>query len=72
MQTSTSSNITLADGVVHTFFARDPAPFEEPPYRPERDLNATVGQQRLQLGQRDVGRRPVSIQDQLGMRFDLT
>ena len=31
-----------------------------------------IGQERLQLGQGDVGRRLVSVQDQPGMRLDLT
>jgi len=45
------------------FFARDPAPREEPPYRAERDLGAVIGQKRLQFGQGDVGRRLVSVQE---------
>jgi len=37
--------------------ARDSATIEEPPQRAERDRGAAVSQQRLQLGQTDVGRR---------------
>ena len=53
------------------FFACDPAPREEPPYRAKRDLGAVIGQKRLQFGQCNGGRRFVSLKDQLGMRFDL-
>ena len=52
------------------FFTRDPASCEEPPYRAERDLGAVISQESLQLSQRDVRRRLVSVQDQPGMRLD--
>jgi hypothetical protein len=52
------------------FFARDPAPRDEPPYRAKRDLGAATGQRRLQFGQGNVGSRFVSIQDQPGMRLN--
>lgn len=52
------------------FFAPDPAPREEPPYRTERDLGAMISHGRLQLGQGDVGRSLISVEDQLGMLIE--
>jgi hypothetical protein len=56
--------------VACVFFARDPAPREEPPYRAECDLSAVIPQKCLQLGQGYARSRIVSLQDQLGMRLD--
>lgn len=36
------------------FFARDPVPVEEPPQRADPDRRAALGEQRLQLDQRNV------------------
>lgn len=57
-------------GRVRCFFACDPAAREEPPSRAECDLGAVIDQKRLQLGQGDVGRCLVSVQDQYGVRPD--
>lgn len=55
MQTSMPSNITLADGVGHTFFARDPVPGEEAPQRSDAGAHATLCQHLAQLRQRRIG-----------------
>ena len=70
MQTSTSSKFTLADGVGHTFFARDPVPIEEPPQRADPDRHAAFGEQRLQLDQRDVVLRLDRGEDEGRVRVD--
>ena len=71
MQTSTSSNITLADGVGHTFFARDPVPGEEAMNRADPDRGATLDQPRLDLDQGHVALLGYQFTDEAGMRLDL-
>ena len=55
MQTSSHLEITLADEVGHTFFARNLVAAEVALERRHADPSALCGQPRLQLGQGDVG-----------------
>ena len=54
MQTSTSSNIALADGVGHTFFASHAPAREEAVKSGDGDDQACLGQRQAQLIERDV------------------
>jgi len=53
-----------------TIFARDLAPFEEPPERADGDGDAALPQPLLQFRQRNVALGGYGRKDQLGMRLD--
>lgn len=52
------------------FFARDPVPVEETPQRADPDRRTPLGQQRLQLDQRDVVLRLYRTHDEARVRVD--